>query len=100
MERVDEETGKSYVAIPESEIRASNITKLKAKLEEKAETSKRIGEAAGSEDLDFKGQVLLQCDKRLPFIVIRSVMFTTEPAVSGTSVPTIRTSSPSQLRSL
>lgn len=69
--------------IPEAEKRQSLIPKLYDKLNEKAEVAKSLGDRTGSEDLAFKGQVLLQVDKELPFSVIRDVMYTAGQAQFG-----------------
>lgn len=68
--------GKPTWRVPDDEIRGSKIVSLFDKLTQKAETSKRLGERTSSDELDFKGEVLLQVDKRLPFKVVRDVMFT------------------------
>ena len=61
--------------------------KAQKKLLEKAETAKDLGGQAqqrtGSDSFEFKGDVLLQCDKRIPFSVIRDVMFTAGQAQFG-----------------
>jgi biopolymer transport protein ExbD len=49
----------------------------------KAETAKDLGAKTGSEDFEFKGEVLLQVDKRMPFSVVREVMFTAGQAQFG-----------------
>ena len=40
-------------------------------------------EMAGIEDAQFKGQILLQCDRTLPFSLIREVMYTAGQAQFG-----------------
>ncbi|MGC6491439.1 MAG: ExbD/TolR family protein [Myxococcota bacterium] len=82
-ERIDEASGNPYVAIPEADMRGPLISKLHERLTQKADTSKRQGESAGDDTFDFQGEVLLQCDKRLPFNVIRQVMFTAGQAQFG-----------------
>lgn len=78
-----DETGESVIAVPDEEKRGQLISKLYDRLLEKAETAKDLGGRTGSNDFDFKGEVLLQCDKRLPFSVIREVMFTAGQAQFG-----------------
>lgn len=73
---LDEETGEDVVAVPEEELKGQLISSLYEKLLDKAEQAKDLGARAGSDEYDFKGQILLQCDKRLPFSVIRQVMYT------------------------
>jgi len=72
----DEVTGQATVMVPEGELKGQLITTLYEKLLDKAEQAKDIGARAGGGEFDFKGQVLMQCDKRLPFSVIRQVMYT------------------------
>ncbi len=79
----DTETGQPVIAVPAEEKRGQMISRLYDKLLEKAETAKELGARAGSDELDFKGQILLQCDKRLPFSVIREVMYTAGQAQFG-----------------
>lgn len=76
---LEEQTGDDgipFMAIPDSEKRGALITKLHEKLEVKAEAAKALGDRTNAEEFDFQGEVLLQCDKRLTFEVIREVMFT------------------------
>jgi hypothetical protein len=69
--------------VPEEEKRGQLIAKLFDVLLEKAETAKDLGVRTGNSEYEFKGEVLLQCDKRLPFSVIREVMFTAGQAQFG-----------------
>ena len=78
-----DENGSTVLTIPEEEKRGQLISKLFDLLLEKAETAKDIGGRAGSDEFGFKGEILLQCDKRLPFSVIREVMFTAGQAQFG-----------------
>ncbi len=82
LEEVMDESGRPSVQIPDSAKRGSKIIDLYDKLLSKAESSKRLGERVGDE-FDFKGQVLLQCDRTLPFKVIREIMFTAGQAQFG-----------------
>lgn len=69
----DPETGAPTVAVPAEKKRGQSIPELYEVLFDKAESQKQINARLGEE---FKGQILLQCDKRLPFEVIREVMYT------------------------
>jgi len=71
------------IQVPAEEKRGQLISKLYDRLLEKAETAKDLGGRTGSDAFDFKGEILLQCDKRLPFSVIREVMFTAGQAQFG-----------------
>jgi biopolymer transport protein ExbD len=81
---VDPKSGQETVQIPASEKEGLVVSDLFTALDEKAQTAKRLGERAGADsDLGFKGQVLLQCDRRLPFSVVREVMYTAGQAQYG-----------------
>lgn len=80
---IDEETGDEQTAVPEDEKRGQLVSKLYDALLEKAENAKDLGVRTGNADFEFKGEVLLQCDRRLPFSVIREVMFTAGQAQFG-----------------
>jgi len=80
---VDEATGSPTLAVPDDEKRGQLIAKLYDLMLSKAETAKDLGAKTGSEDFDFKGEVLLQVDKRMPFSVVREVMFTAGQAQFG-----------------
>lgn len=79
----EENPGQQIIAVPEDEKRGQMITRLFDRLSEKASAAKAIGEATGSDEMGFKGRVLLQCDKTLPFSVIREVMYTAGQAQFG-----------------
>lgn len=79
----DPETGEETIVVPDSEKKGQLISQLFDRLLEKAETAKDLGQRAGQEDLEFKGQILLQCDKGLPFSVVREVMYTAGQAQFG-----------------
>jgi len=80
---IDEDTGGEVISVPDDEKRGQLITKLYDRLLEKAETAKDLGVRTGNQEFEFKGEVLLQCDKRLPFSVVRQVMFTAGQAQFG-----------------
>ena len=82
-EKADPDSGQQVLAVPDEEKRGQLISTLYDVLLEKAETAKDLGARTGSADFDFKGEVLLQCDRRLPFSVIREVMFTSGQAQFG-----------------
>lgn len=82
-EVADEKTGQMVAQIPADAKRGPKIVDLYDKMVAKAEQAKRLGERAKSEEFDFKGQVLLQCDKRLPWEIVRDVMFTAGQAQFG-----------------
>jgi len=76
-EEADEENpGEMLVAVPDDEKKGQLITRLYDRLLEKAEDSKQLAEMTASEEHEFKGRILMQCDKNLPFSVIREVMYT------------------------
>lgn len=80
---IDEDGGHEVISVPDEEKRGQLISKLYDVLLEKAEAAKDLGVRTGSEEFEFKGEILLQCDKRLPFSVIREVMFTAGQAQFG-----------------
>lgn len=68
--------GTMVIAVPEDEKKGQLVSRLYDRLLEKAEDAKQLAEMTGSDDHEFKGRILLQCDKGLPFSVIREVMYT------------------------
>ena len=80
---VNEESGDEEVSIPADEKRGQLISKLYDVLLEKAQVAKDIGKQTGVDELDFKGEILLQVDKRTPFSIVREVMFTAGQAQFG-----------------
>ncbi len=79
----EEHPGEPMTAVPEDEKRGQVITKLYDRLVEKAEAAKTLAEQSGSEEHAFKGRILIQCDKELPFGVLREVMYTAGQAQFG-----------------
>jgi biopolymer transport protein ExbD len=79
----EENPGQQLVVIPEDELRGQSINKLYEVLLEKAEQAKQLGESSKNPDLAFKGRILLQVDKDMPFQVLRSVMYTAGQAQFG-----------------
>ena len=80
---LNDESGDEQTTVPEDDKRGQLISKLYDVLLEKAENAKDLGVRTGNADFEFKGEVLLQCDRRLPFSVIREVMFTAGQAQFG-----------------
>ena len=78
--------GQQKLAVPqnnpstgEPQKRGQLIIPLQEILEIKADSAKSDGDrlaASGSDDHGFKGRLLIQCDKKLPFSVLREVMYT------------------------
>ncbi len=71
--------GQERLAVPKDEKRGQAILPLLEVLEVKADSAKNDGErlaGTGSEEFAFKGRLLIQCDKKLPFSVLREVMYT------------------------
>lgn len=81
--RTDEKTGKSAPAIPEGDMQGQTIGDLYEVLYEKAEQADALGKRSNNEDLAFKGRILLQVDKEMPYSVLRSVMYTAGQAKFG-----------------
>jgi biopolymer transport protein ExbD len=81
--KADEKTGVEMVAIPEGEMQGQQIPELYEVLYEKAEQAKALGERSNNPDLAFKGRILLQVDKEMPYSVLRSVMYTAGQAQFG-----------------
>jgi biopolymer transport protein ExbD len=81
--KTDEKTGQELVAVPESEMQGQNIGELYEVLYEKAEQAKALADRSNNPDLAFKGRILLQVDKEMPYAVLRSVMYTAGQAPFG-----------------
>ena len=82
LEKVDDEDnpGQKKLQVPEDQRNGQLIDALLDELSKKADTAKNIGQQSGSEEHAFKGRLLIQCDKKLPFEVLRQVMYTAEQA--------------------
>lgn len=76
LERVSDDRGGDSVRIPASEKQGLVVNKLFKVLEEKSIVARRLDAGTEAEDLEFQGQVLLQCDRRVPFSLLREVMHT------------------------
>ena len=79
----EENPGQNLTTVPEDEKRGQVITKLYDRLLEKAESSKALGERSGSTEHEFKGRILMQVDRNMPFAVVREVMYTAGQAQFG-----------------
>ena len=79
----EENPGQNLATVPEDEKRGQVITKLYDRLLEKAESSKALGERSGSSEHEFKGRILMQVDRNMPFAVVREVMYTAGQAQFG-----------------
>lgn len=75
--------GQKTVIVPEEILKGQLISPLFDVLEQKAKEAKAIGERTGSDQLGFKGRILLQVDQNLPFSVLRTVMYTAGQAQFG-----------------
>jgi hypothetical protein len=80
---ISDATGEEELSVPSEEKRGQLVSKLYEVLIEKAETSKDLGARTGGDEFDFKGEILLQVDRRMPFSVVREVMFTAGQAQFG-----------------
>lgn len=76
LEQVQSDSGMTVSEIGAEDKKGALVTDLYEKLLEKAEEAKEAGKSLDSEDTKFKGKILLQCDRRLPFSLIREVMYT------------------------
>jgi len=78
LEKVPDEDnpGQSKLQVPEDQRNGQLIEALLDELSKKADTAKNIGQQSGSDEHAFKGRLLIQCDKKLPFEVLRQVMYT------------------------
>jgi biopolymer transport protein ExbD len=85
LETVDdpENPGETIMKIPEQYLRGQLIGLLHTVLQEKAKAGQAMGELTGRDELGFQGRVLLQADHRLPFEVVRQVMYTAGQAQFG-----------------
>jgi biopolymer transport protein ExbD len=68
--------GEFLVTIPDSERNGPAVTKLVEAFNAQADAAKKIGGfSKARDDLQFKGRVLLQIDKDIPFALVRDVMY-------------------------
>lgn len=68
--------GKTKIEAKEEDRNGQLLEPLLEELSKKADTAKDIGNQSGSDAHAFKGRILVQCDKKLPFNVLRQVMYT------------------------
>lgn len=83
VEEITDDDGRLTYQVDESEKKGQLITELYESLLEKAEEQKEIAASTGLADAEFKGEILLQCDRQLPFSLIREVMYTAGQAQFG-----------------
>ncbi|MEL6350032.1 MAG: hypothetical protein AAFV53_43425, partial [Myxococcota bacterium] len=79
----EDNPGVELPAVPDDEKRGQSITKLYDRLLEKAEAAKALSERSSRSDAEFKGRILLQVDRTMPFNVLREVMYTAGQAQFG-----------------
>lgn len=82
--RVVDDAGAVVLSVPDADKRGHLIPALYERLVEKADHAKALAARAEGDDFDFRGEMLLQCDRRVPFAVLREVMFTAGQAEFGT----------------
>lgn len=68
--------GQTLLTVPPELVVGGAIAPLQDVLLERARTAKALGEASGRSEHAFKGRVLLQCDRGLPYSLVRDVMVT------------------------
>lgn len=69
--------------VPPSSRDGALIAPLLAALQEKARLARALAEQTGREEHAFQGRVLLQCDRALPYSLVRDVMLTAGRAEFG-----------------
>lgn len=62
--------------IPTSAREGATVTPLLEVLRSKAATARLLAEKTGREDHAFKGRLLLQCDRDMPYALVRDLMLT------------------------
>lgn len=76
LEQVQNQTGQVVASVPVGRKKGQLISDLYDVLNQKAEVAKEIADRTQLEQAQFKGQVLLQCHRALPFSLVREVMYT------------------------
>jgi len=76
LENVVDSRGLDSVRIPDAEKQGLVVSDLFKVLDEKSQIARGLDARTDAEDLEFQGQVLLQCDRRVPFSLLREVMHT------------------------
>jgi biopolymer transport protein ExbD len=75
--------GQELVAVPADELQGQLVGKLYDRLREKADGAKSLAAQSGNSEHEFKGRILLQVDKDMPFSVLRTIMYTAGQAEFG-----------------
>lgn len=83
VEPFTDSAGRLSFQVPMGEKKGQLISELYNVLDDKAQDLKEIHDSTGLAEAEFKGQILLQCDRKLPFTLIREVMFTAGQAQFG-----------------
>lgn len=68
--------GYTVLDVPQDARQGAYIEPLLSALTEKARVARSLAEQTGREEHEFKGKVLLQCDRALPYSLVRDVMIT------------------------
>lgn len=76
LEEYTTDEGTPSVRLKEDDVRGVGIPSLERVLEEAKDKQKEFLRSTGRTDADFKGEILLQAHKEVPYEVIRSVMYT------------------------
>lgn len=76
LENTLDSRGLESVRIPAAAKMGLLVSDLFRVLDDKAQVARGADAHTDAEDRDFRGQVLLQCDRRVPFSLLREVMHT------------------------
>ena len=68
--------GKTKIEAKDEDRNGQLLEPVLEELSKKADTAKDIANRSSSDAHAFKGRILVQCDKKLPFEVLRQVMYT------------------------
>ncbi len=79
----EQRPGSTRWEIPESARDGATVLPLLEVLRAKAMTARALAERTGREDHAFKGRLLLQCDRRMPYALVRDLMLTAGQAGFG-----------------
>jgi biopolymer transport protein ExbD len=79
----EDNPGQELVSVPDDELQGQLVGKLYDRLREKADASKALAAQSGNAKHEFKGRILLQVDKDMPFSVLRTIMYTAGQAEFG-----------------
>ena len=72
--------GYTVLDVPSDAREGATIAPLLDALQEKARLARSLAEQTGDPEHAFKGRVLLQCDRALPYSLVRDVMITASRA--------------------